>query len=124
MKRKEILVQLKQQTVFINPDTVMCIIAEGSYCVACLSDGRKIRISKNLKAVAALLQSYILLERVHRSHMVNRAFIYSVLSVNNGGGKSVKKVALKDGTLLTANKQFIKRVTDQRKMQGGLSVAQ
>lgn len=113
MERKVLLIRLRHQTIFINPETIMFLKAAGSYCIAYLNNGSKIKISKNLKAFTTQLSPYIPLEHVHRSYKVNKLYINAVVSSITTNGKLTKKIELTDKSFLPVNKEFMKKVSLQ-----------
>lgn len=93
--KKKIVIPSRDDFQYIDPEDVLYVKAEGSYCQFHLRNNKRILMSRNLKYVEEMIQSFPLLQRVHKSFIVN---INEITNYNRGTGK----IQLKDGTELQA----------------------
>lgn len=69
--QKKIVIPSRNDIQYIDPQSVLYIKADGSYCQFVLKTGKKITMSKNLKFVEEMLFGFGFLQRVHKSFIVN-----------------------------------------------------
>lgn len=96
--KKKIVIPSRDDFQYIDPEDVLYVKAEGSYCQFHLRNGKRILMSRNLKYVEEMIQSFPFLQRLHKSFIAN---INEVTNYNRGTGK----VMLKDGTELQATSE-------------------
>lgn len=93
--KKKIVIPSRDDFQYVDPNDVLYIKAEGSYCQFHLRNGKRILMSRNLKFVEEMTQPFAFLQRVHKSFIVN---CDEIAFYNRGTGK----IQLKDGTELQA----------------------
>lgn len=93
--RKKIVIPSRDDFQYLDPEDVIYIKAEGSYCQFHLRNGKRIMMSRNLKFVEEMIKPFPFLQRVHKSFIVN---CNEIAFYNRGSGK----IQLKDGTELQA----------------------
>jgi two-component system LytT family response regulator len=98
--KKKIVIPSREDFQYVNPEDVLYIKAEGSYCQFHLRNGKRIMMSRNLKFVEEMLQPFQFLQRVHKSYIVNCNDI-SFYTRSSG------KLQLIDGTELQATNEKI-----------------
>ncbi len=91
--KKKIVVPSRDDFRYIDPEDVIYIKAEGSYCQFHLRKEKRVLMSRNLKFVEEMVHPFPFLQRVHKSFIVN---CNEITSYNKGTGK----IKLKDGTEL------------------------
>lgn len=96
--KKKIVIPSRDDFQYIDPEDVLYVKAEGSYCQFHLRNNKRILMSRNLKYVEEMIQSFPFLQRVHKSFIAN---INEVANYNRGTGK----IQLKDGTELQATSE-------------------
>jgi len=96
--KKKIVIPSRDDFQYIDPEDVLYVKAEGSYCQFHLRNGKRVLMSRNLKYVEEMIQSFSFLQRVHKSFIAN---INEVTNYNRGTGK----IQLKDGTELQATSE-------------------
>jgi two-component system LytT family response regulator len=70
--------------MFVSPDDILMLAAEGSYTNIWLADGGKMLISKKLKEFEDLLEGHPSFYRTHRSYMINLKFVKQFNSRDGG----------------------------------------
>ncbi|MGV3610481.1 MAG: LytR/AlgR family response regulator transcription factor [Fluviicola sp.] len=93
--KKKIVIPSRDDFQYLDPEDVIYIKAEGSYCQFHLRNGKRILMSRNLKFVEEMIQPFPFLQRVHKSFIVN---CNEIAFYSRGSGK----LQLKDGTELQA----------------------
>ena len=73
----KVLINSKNETIFINPSDVVFFKADGNYTCICLSDGTEYMASYNMGAVIEKFPKDIFV-RINRSLMVNKDHIVSI----------------------------------------------
>lgn len=101
--KKKIVIPSRDDFQYIDPEDVLYVKAEGSYCQFHLRNGKRILMSRNLKYVEEMIQSFTFLQRIHKSFIAN---INEVTNYNRGTGK----VMLKDGTELQATSEKMEAI--------------
>lgn len=96
--RKKIVVPSRDDFQYIDPEDVLFVKAEGSYCQFQLRNGKRVLMSRNLKYVEEMVQGFPFLQRVHKSFIVN---CNEIAFYHRGTGK----IELKDGTELQATSE-------------------
>lgn len=96
--KKKIVIPSRDDFQYIDPEDVLYVKAEGSYCQFHLRNGKRILMSRNLKYVEEMIQSFTFLQRIHKSFIAN---INELTNYNRGTGK----VLLRDGTELQATSE-------------------
>lgn len=76
----KIVVPLSEGSLFLELSDIVYLKAEGSYVNFILKDGTKILASKNIKDFEQQLSDQEGFFRVHRSYLINTAFITSISS--------------------------------------------
>lgn len=92
-----------KETRFINPAQIIRCESSNNYTTFFLQDGEKILVSKPIFEYEELLVPYGFL-RCHRSHLVNKKFIKSMIKEHGGS------LILEDGTQLPTNKQKLEEL--------------
>jgi DNA-binding LytR/AlgR family response regulator len=73
----------KGVTNFIAPDDIVYLKAEGAYCIVRLTDGRELKLARNLQFAMQQLDSFSFFTKVHRSWVVNINMITSIGRMNS-----------------------------------------
>lgn len=79
--RKKIVIPSRNDIQYLDPEDILFIKADGSYCQFSLKNGKKIMMSKNLKYVEEMISGIQFLQRVHKSFIVN---INEIISFQRG----------------------------------------
>lgn len=112
---QKIIFKTQGTTFMINPEMVMYISAEGSYCEIKLSNGELIRLSKNLKYVMSQFVNVDFLFQIHRSNVVNMKFVEKV--IRSKTKQKAFEVVLSSGDSLGISPknhhEFLKSVKEQ-----------
>ncbi|MEN9304268.1 MAG: hypothetical protein RL264_2697 [Bacteroidota bacterium] len=69
--KKKIVIPSRNDIQYIDPEEILFVKADGSYCQFSLKNGKKIMMSKNLKFVEDMLCEFHFLQRIHKSFIVN-----------------------------------------------------
>lgn len=81
--RKKIVIPSRNDIQYIEPNEILFLKADGSYCQFVLKNGKKIMMSKNLKFVEEMISDFHFLQRVHKSYIVNVNEVKSFLRLEN-----------------------------------------
>ncbi len=80
----KITVPIAEGLLFLEPNEILTLKAEGSYTNVCLSSGKKVLVSKNIKFFEDILLKQPLFFRPHRSHIINLNFVKQYLRQDGG----------------------------------------
>lgn len=76
-RKKKIVIPSRDDFQFIEPEEILYVKADGSYCQFVLKNGKKILMSRNLKHVEELTEDFDFMQRVHKSFLINMNEIHS-----------------------------------------------
>ena len=76
---RRIFINTLHKTSVVNLDEVMYLQSSGAYTIFKLANGSSITSSKLLKTYEAALEQHPSFARVHRTHMVNKSYVKSIL---------------------------------------------
>jgi two-component system LytT family response regulator len=76
-QEKKIVIPNRDNVIYLNPKDVLFIKADGAYSVFFLNTGQKYMLSRNLKYVEEMLESFTYFKRCHKSYIVNTLHISS-----------------------------------------------
>lgn len=96
--KKKIVIPSRDDFQYLDPEDVLYVKAEGSYCQFHIRSGKRIMMSRNLKFVEEMIKPFSFLQRVHKSFIVN---CNEIANYNRGTGK----ITLKDSTELQATNE-------------------
>jgi len=91
---KKIAIPSRDNVNYINPRKIMYIKADGAYSVFHLSGGEKYMLSRNLKYVEDMLNSFSYIKRCHKSYIVNTKEIRS-------HNRSKSELVLSDNSIIS-----------------------
>lgn len=106
--RNRVAITQGSSVEYLNPDEIIYIKADGSYCEVYLADGKMKLISKPLKFLEERIHSGPFF-RAHRSYLVNAAFIHSWDKTDGG-------------SLIMAGGSVIPLSAEGRKLLAGLTL--
>jgi two-component system LytT family response regulator len=95
-----------EETLFIRVDHILRCQASSNYTEFYFQDGTKVLVSRTLKEMTELLKGYHF-ARTHQSHLVNLAFVKSLLKEDGG------TLLLTDGTKIPISRQLRESVKEQ-----------
>jgi two-component system LytT family response regulator len=94
------------ETLFIRVDHIIRCLASSNYTEFYFQDGSKVLVCRTLKEVTELLKDHHF-TRTHQSHLVNLAYVKSLLKEDGG------MLLLLDGTKIPISRQLKESVKEQ-----------
>ncbi|MCE6990766.1 LytTR family DNA-binding domain-containing protein [Dyadobacter sp. CY323] len=100
--RSTISVQSMGRTIFLTPDVITFLEGEGNYTFIYTNTGKKYLVSRTLKSLAEQLNPNFM--RVHKSYLVNSAYIVARLEDD-------RMLKLSCGKEVAVSRRKIKEIT-------------
>ncbi|PRY27347.1 two-component system LytT family response regulator [Spirosoma oryzae] len=94
------------RTIFISVDDITLLEGEGNYTYLCTRDRKRYIVSKTLKEFEKMLDRSLFL-RIHKSHMVNLAY------VQQGPSNNDRQIRLTDGREVAISRRRMKEIATQ-----------
>ncbi len=94
------------RTIFISVDDITLLQGEGNYTYLCTRDRKRYIVSKTLKEFEKMLDGSLFV-RIHKSHMVNLAY------VQQGPFNNDRQVKLTDGREVAISRRRMKEIATQ-----------
>ncbi|WP_288428763.1 LytTR family DNA-binding domain-containing protein [uncultured Spirosoma sp.] len=94
------------RTIFISVDDITFLEGEGNYTYLCTRDRKRYIVSKTLKEFEKMLDRSLFL-RIHKSHMVNLAY------VQQGPSNNDRQIRLTDGREVAISRRRMKEIATQ-----------
>lgn len=94
------------RTIFISVDDITFLEGEGNYTYLCTRDRKRYIVSKTLKEFEKMLDRSLFL-RIHKSHMVNLAY------VQQGPSNNDRQIRLTDGQEVAISRRRMKEIATQ-----------